>query len=259
MHTAAAPPERHANSDRIAAFEHPLGHIDECVSRHRMVTSSSTLLRTVLASKKSALNGILGLALALTLGALPTFSGNIPGVKADDTFECPGIATPGLNSDSSANSETTPAPVAGDRSIIDTMLRQHAQAMSLANLALQDAADSRVRRMALRIAESHAGEIQLLRTWRSTWYPEAAPPTLSTTGPFASPAPSCTGNAFDIAFLTLLKDDVRSEISTAQLATTSADRPELRAFAASILPVRTSELRSIQSLLDDLTTPKSGD
>lgn len=231
MHIAEVPPERRASSDRTAGVS--------------------------MQSVTSVRHALFALALALMLCALPALVGGTSVARADDTSDCLDIATPRPSTDSSANIESTPVPIAGDLPIIDAMLRQHAQAISLANRALQRAQDSRIRRMALRIAESHAGEIQLLRTWRSKWYPEAAPLAQSATAPFDRLSQSCTGAAFDIAFLTLLLDDIQSEISSAQLASTTAEHGELRTFAASVLPVRTSEQHSIQSLLVELTATNS--
>ena len=55
---------------------------------------------------------------------------------------------------------------------IDRAIEGHSAAIVVASIGLQRAIDADVRRMALRVAESQAGEIQLLRSWKSAWYPD---------------------------------------------------------------------------------------
>jgi uncharacterized protein (DUF305 family) len=131
------------------------------------------------------------------------------------------------------------------------MLQQHARAMALANEGLKYAQDSQVRRMALRISEGHAGEIQLLRSWRMIWFPDApnvvsVPSEALVTG---SPGTSCSGEEFDREFLTFLRTELEAEVAEARMAASHAAHPELRDFATSLVEIRLGEISMIDSRL----------
>jgi uncharacterized protein (DUF305 family) len=174
-----------------------------------------------------------------------------PHALANLASACVDVGTPAAE----LGAEATPASVQiatiSDISIIDSMLRQHARAMTLANQGLQHAQDGQVRRMALRIAEGHAGEMQLLRTWRASWFPDASSADLSHSIPdeFESLGAECAGRVFDHAFLVLLRVELQSEVSEARSALSSATHAELRDFATSLIDVRTGEIRTIDTLL----------
>jgi uncharacterized protein (DUF305 family) len=189
----------------------------------------------------------IGLVVLVTIGMvlpLRTASAEVAtGCNAFTTSAVQTEATPAVPGD--------PAATTSDLAILDSMLVQHARAMSLANLGLQYAQDSQVRRMALRIAEGHAGEIQLLRSWRSSWFPEATNIVVSSATPaiVESIAPDCIGDTFDRAFLSSLRAELHTEVDQAKSAQLNATHPELRDFAASLINVRTDEISSIDKLL----------
>lgn len=163
--------------------------------------------------------------------------------NCDDTARSEASTSPG--------SVATPVISPSDLAILDSLLRQNARAMSIANLALQKAQDSRVRRIALRIAESGAGENQLLRSWRSVWFPDAGSVDMSGATPDAidSLASSCHGPAFDRAFLIVLDSELRTEVALAQSARSQASHPELRDYALSLIQARTTDIETIDALL----------
>ncbi len=170
--------------------------------------------------------------------------------RANSIADCVAAGTPGPGPAPKGTPIANHEAPGSDLIILDSMLRQHARSMSLANDALQNAQDSQVRRLALRIAEGHAGEMQLLRSWRANWFPEAPPidSGQSTPADAAWPGASCSGQHFDRAFLTLLRAELQSEIEEARSAVASASHVELRDFARSLIDIRTAEISIIDSL-----------
>lgn len=141
----------------------------------------------------------------------------------------------------------SPAPDQ-DLVYIDAMLGEHAQAIRLASSALERAEDSQVRRMALRVAESQAGEMQLLKAWRSAWYPAAAPFTVGTS---ASPLSECsTGVEFDRAFMeTTAAYFYEASALLSEIAERAA-HPELRSYAQQLNDARSTDIALIEAWLD---------
>jgi uncharacterized protein (DUF305 family) len=154
-----------------------------------------------------------------------------------------GCATP--ISPQSANSGASPIAVIDDLAFLDGMIGLHVQAVALANKGLQLAQDSQVRRMALRVAEGQAGEIQLLKSWRYAWFPASGPLQIE-----AAELPRCDELSFDLWFLSQMQIQMRAQVTLASAAEELADHAELRDFARSTVEVRTSELRSIDTLME---------
>ncbi len=144
---------------------------------------------------------------------------------------------------------------------LDTMIDQATAALSLANLGLSYATDSRTWRIALRIAESQAGELQLLHVWRSTWYPDVAPPNpdrpasspvVATPSSTGSPT-SCLSQEFDRQFLQQMIAIYRQAIERSTEAATKAEHVALGDFARTNAISQQRELTAMQSLLDALS------
>lgn len=167
--------------------------------------------------------------------------------------DCPVAGVPVASPDTQATATSDREAPANDLAIIDAMLLQHARAMSLANEGLQYAQDSQVRRMALRISEGHAGEIQLLRSWRLAWFPDATAvvPLPSEAWVSGSLGSSCSGEEFDREFLTLLRAELEAEVAESRMAASHAAHPELRDFANSLVDIRLGEINTIDTLLSN--------
>jgi uncharacterized protein (DUF305 family) len=180
-----------------------------------------------------------------------------------DLCAAPSDAAPTFQAESSESSESPAAAAPNDLLLIDEMLANHAGAMTMANVALQRANDSRVRRIALRIAESHAGEIQLLRHWRDTRFPGAEPTFYLSAEQQDRPAPSpgddralaelCAArDNFDQIFLERMIDHHRSAIELAEHARKSAEHQEIVEFAIAIIAARTSEVAMMNQWLAEM-------
>lgn len=146
-----------------------------------------------------------------------------------------------------------------DLVMIDGLMQDATESIGWSSLALHHTADPEIRRLALKIAESLAGEMQLLRNWRSMWYSNA-PALLPSNTPDsipmfadspddsdenqATPQPYSDEN-YLAAILTLQKD-TRDMLS---LAAIQATHPELRAYASTSIETRSVTIRSIESLV----------
>ena len=142
-----------------------------------------------------------------------------------------------------------------DLTVIDSLVQHQVATRLIANLGLQRAQDSDVRRIALRIAESQVGELQLLRTWRSNWYPNAASTySAESTQSLVAPilAELCTTNDFDRSFLNAMIAHDQTGIALVQAAIPQIEHEELRTSLSTYIENTKSELRSMQQLLDRL-------
>jgi uncharacterized protein (DUF305 family) len=204
------------------------------------------------------------LGVAIIWVSISTFQSGITYADAAVTQEpsrC-GLATSALPGEDQIEPslQVTAAPEAPfDLVFIDRMIGHQAGAIALANVALQNAQVSEVRRIALRIVESQAGEIQLLRSWRDSWYfgyENSNPPTEQKID--AEPAAIallCSAADFDRTFLVLMIAHHETAIELAKKGEQRAQHEDLRKFAGSIVEIQSDEVASMQVTLERLTTP----
>ncbi|MEZ4531930.1 MAG: DUF305 domain-containing protein [Thermomicrobiales bacterium] len=131
---------------------------------------------------------------------------------------------------------------------LDSLIARDAVAMGMANQAMTLVSDSRVRRMALRIIESRAGEIQLMRHVRSLWYPDAQAPTVTASLPYCE-----TSENPDLSFLSAMIDHQRVSVAVLAESRASADHSELSDLARVLLEVRQQEIETMTALLDEIS------
>lgn len=156
----------------------------------------------------------------------------------------------------SPTSPDTPIPEQYDLIFIDAMLDRGTVTLGLANQALQQTKSAAVWRIALRIAESQAGALQLLRGWRQTWYPAAPPwrPRTDSATPLVS-VQTCPPAEVDQQFLRTMTSHLQSVVEFATVAQPAIEHPELQDFAYSITESEDREIRSMQTLLNSIATP----
>ncbi len=61
---------------------------------------------------------------------------------------------------------------ATDRGFIDTMIPHHQSAIDMANVALKNTNNPRIRELATNIVDAQKREIEQMKQWRQQWYPE---------------------------------------------------------------------------------------
>jgi uncharacterized protein (DUF305 family) len=59
-----------------------------------------------------------------------------------------------------------------DRAFIDAMIPHHKSAIDMANVALKNTNNPRIRELANNIVDAQAREIEQMKEWRQQWYPE---------------------------------------------------------------------------------------
>lgn len=147
-----------------------------------------------------------------------------------------------------ATPRTTELVFEGDLERLDSLIAHDAVAMGMANQAMTLVSDSRVRRIALRIIESRAGEIQLMRRARSLWYPDTQVPTVTATLPYCE-----TSENPDLSFLNAMIDHQRVSVAVLAEARDSAEHSELSDLARVLLEVRQQEIETMTALLDEIS------
>ena len=193
--------------------------------------------------------------LLLTHGEVST-----PPVRAESTPEKQNCGTPFAANTIEPAPIATPGVLPFDLVLINSLIQHQAPTSTLANLALQRAQHSDVRRIALRIAESQAGEMQLLRTWRSTWYPDVAAQPLPPSTVSLDLPDLCASTDFDRAFLAAVIAQDQQGLLLAQSAISQIEHEALRTFVNSYIETTQSEIRSMQALLARLpaAAPSAG-
>jgi uncharacterized protein (DUF305 family) len=153
------------------------------------------------------------------------------------------------------SSATPTAEAITDLQLIDALIANNTKAIVLASEGLTKAQDIQVRRIALRVAESEAGELQLLRSWRSAWYPDAPP--VSRNEPGAVPVDRLPGNSYDRALLQMLVASFQATIEVAKNAANRAEHEQLRDYARSVAKARTSDIELLQACLRSTDTSQA--
>jgi uncharacterized protein (DUF305 family) len=171
---------------------------------------------------------------------------------------CP--ATPAATTTSNAEPANSDAVQdASDLTLIDAWVTNSALSITLANLGLEHASSPDVRRFALRVAESQAGELQLLRHWRDTWYPGAAVPDFEAQAQGVEPDPvstlCATENDFDHTFAETMLQQLESSIELLRTVASQGQRAELTSFADSTIEARESDVAILVDILEDRFSP----
>jgi uncharacterized protein (DUF305 family) len=91
--------------------------------------------------------------------------------------EMPGMGGPGHGMDMRSEVEALrDAPEPFDLAFIDMMIPHHQSAIDAAQLALEQATRPEIRAMAEQIIADQQREIDMMNTWRSSWFADAPPP-----------------------------------------------------------------------------------
>jgi len=140
---------------------------------------------------------------------------------------------------------------AADVAFVRDMIRHHGQALELAGLAPDRAADARVLALASRISAAQRPEVDVLREWLTSRRqllvdPDHADGTHAMPG-MATPAQieqlaGARGAAFDRLFLTLMVEHHRGAVSMASTVATSGTDPLVQELAAEIGSSQTAEI-----------------
>ena len=174
-------------------------------------------------------------------------------------------------------------PAEFDLMFIDMMIVHHEGAIAMAEVALTEGEHQEIRDLATTIIESQQAEIDQMKMWRDTWYPNApvmpmdqmtqmmsgmiqqmpsmmGTPTMSMMGmhgmqgQMGDPAAEAEAlrNAtgpFDQAFIGMMIPHHQSAVAMAQAALQHAVHPEITELANAIIRAQEQEIAQMQSWL----------
>lgn len=146
---------------------------------------------------------------------------------------------------------------------VDTMIMHHQGAVMSAQMMIADSARPELRDLAQRIMTTQQQEIDQMRQWRSTWYPDA--PTLSGGMGMMGSGMMVGGMMnrdqmrqmmganvdFDQMFLQMMIPHHEAAITMAEQALTQAEHPEIKGLAQAIIAAQRAEITEMQGYLRD--------
>ena len=176
-----------------------------------------------------------------------------------------------------AGCTSTRRPNATDAAFATAMVPHHEMGITLDELAVADAADVRVRRLAFEMNGYQGPELDQLRTWARMWGGASATRPRPMTGPMPQPmsgptsdpmtAPtgmpaagdldrlrSATGPAFDTLFLTLMIAHHEGAVAMARREQSGGADRRAVAMAGRIAIVQQRQLAALKSLVTALAS-----
>jgi len=178
------------------------------------------------------------------------------------------VARPGGSSNSAAGAAG--APAAGDKNEADAlfatmMIPHHAQAIAMADLALAQATDAKVKALAAKIKGAQGPEIARMSGWLTGWgVPIPGPakdngmagmPGMSEqTGGMMSKGQmtdlgAATGPAFDRMFLAMMVEHHQGAVAMAKDQLAQGSNPEAKRLAQSIVDGQSTEIDEMNSMM----------
>jgi uncharacterized protein (DUF305 family) len=168
-----------------------------------------------------------------------------------------------------AATSTVQNSVPFDLVFIDTMTKHHEEAIEMAKLAMTKAQDKDLKSFASRITNNQQREINKMKNWRDSWYPNApAADDMSKMGENNTQpnAPTKmekkgealrrygmqqlneeTGNAFDLKFLEMMIPHHQEAIDLSRQALTKAEHYEIKNLARDMISTQTREIEQMRS------------
>ena len=204
------------------------------------------------------LTGLTGALIASTL--------TLTGCSGDAVHEGMSDMTDSSSASSSAaGSESSTTFNDADVAFAQGMLPHHRQAVEMAQLAADRAADPRVMDLAARIEAAQATEIQTLTEWLDAWGAEAAGSTgmdhgraghgdsggMMSTGDMADLA-NTSGADFDRMFVDMMLVHHRGAVQMAGTEIAEGEDPDAITMAENIRDSQTTEIAEMQQLLTEL-------
>lgn len=159
---------------------------------------------------------------------------------------------------------TSSAPTAEyDLQFIDTMTKHHQTAVMMSEMAVQKAADAKVKAFARRVVSDQKKDIERLGTWRGQWYPNAADAhNMQLPGALAmnmdmSHMQTTTGHDFDTMFVDMMIPHHKGALEMSRDALQKAQRQELKDFAQETIDKQEKEIAELEAWKKSMGMPAS--
>ncbi len=167
---------------------------------------------------------------------------------------------------SASTSDDAPAQLNdADVTFAQGMLPHHQQAVEMAQLATDRAADPRVQDLATRIEAAQAPEIETLSGWLEAWGAEASSSGGTAHGGMdhgdtggmmsdedMAALADTSGTEFDRAFLEMMLEHHRGATAMAEAAVADGQNPDALAMAEDIRDTQNAEIAEMEQLLAEL-------
>lgn len=159
-----------------------------------------------------------------------------------------------------------------DVTFAQQMIPHHQQAVTMAAMAAQHAANAQVKDLAARIEKAQGPEIQQMTTWLEQWGASGSMPSQMNHGGMASSMPGMSGGsmsgmmsdadmqklqqaggaAFDTMFLQMMVTHHQGAVEMAKTELASGANADAKALAQRITDTQTAEITEMQQLLATL-------
>jgi len=208
------------------------------------------------------------LVAGLTLAACGSTS-NSP--SSSPTSSSP-AAMSGMGSTATTGSGATAAPASGPHNAADVtfatdMIPHHAQAVTMADMALTQATSAQVKDLATAIKAAQDPEIRTMSGWLAGWgapvpgsggHDMAGMSGGSTDGMMSDQEMAdlgrATGTAFDRMWLQMMTTHHQGAVAMSKTELTSGQSTEAKSLAQSIITGQTAEIATMSTLLGTLPT-----
>ncbi len=200
-------------------------------------------------------------------GALLAGSLALSGCSGNASHEgMSGMTDSSSASASASTSDDAPAQLNdADVAFAQGMLPHHRQAVEMAQLATDRAADPRVQDLATRIEAAQAPEIETLSGWLEAWGAEASSSGGTAHGGMdhgdtggmmsdedMAALADTSGTEFDRAFLEMMLEHHRGATAMAEAAVADGQNPDALAMAEDIRDTQNAEIAEMEQLLAEL-------
>ncbi|MEV4413093.1 DUF305 domain-containing protein [Catellatospora sp. NPDC049609] len=162
-----------------------------------------------------------------------------------------------------------------DVQFLQQMIVHHQQALMMARMAAQMAADAQVKQLAVEIGQEQAPEIEQMSTWLRQWgkpvpsmgpgmaMPSVSPPMGRGMMPSMGPMPdmgrmqNMTGEQFDRMFLQMMIAHHEGAVAMAKAEIAGGVNPAVKQLAAKIQASQTAQIAQMRQMLGATPSPTS--
>jgi uncharacterized protein (DUF305 family) len=130
------------------------------------------------------------------------------------------------------------------RHFLEQMIPHHEDAVTMSDLALQQAEHPELKQLATTIKKTHSAEITQMQDWYQQWYGADVPAT--TTMSMGQMQSIDGAKPFDKAFIEAMVPHHERAVMMSTMALQSADRPEFRTFLQNIITTQTAEIEQMR-------------